>query len=183
MFGNTDGKLRLEGLWMSAVSRMGRLLVSCKEHLKQQGDLRGDLLTLPPVFNDCTVVLTEEAQLAARDLYWRVVSDTEQQRAQGKIQLQDCIEKLQRTCQLNPFVAEPHLMLAQVYLHSKNWRAAEVEAEEALRLFLQWGTAWDKRMDWGAWLAWTRVCLEAAVAKSWPQTPLGVLSLGMVHGL
>jgi hypothetical protein len=162
---------------------MGRLLVSCKHHLQQQGDLRGNLLTIPPVFNNCSVVLNEDAQLAARDLYWKVVTNTEQQRSQGNIQLQDRIEKLQRTCQLNPFIAEPHLMLAQLHLHHQNWKAAEAEAEAALRLFLQWGTAWDKRMDWGAWLAWTRVCLEAASAKSWPETPLGVLSMGMVHGL
>jgi hypothetical protein len=32
-------------------------------------------------------------------------------------------------------------------------------------------------------VAWTRVCYEAAVEQSWPQQPLGVLSMGMVQGL
>jgi hypothetical protein len=32
-------------------------------------------------------------------------------------------------------------------------------------------------------VAWTRVCYEAAVDQTWPQQPLGVLSMGMVRGL
>lgn len=38
-------------------------------------------------------------------------------------------------------------------------------------------------MEWGAWVAWTRVVLEAALAQSWPQKePLEVLSKGLVGG-
>jgi hypothetical protein len=32
-------------------------------------------------------------------------------------------------------------------------------------------------------VAWARVCYEAAVDQTWPQQPLGVLSMGMVRGL
>lgn len=40
-----------------------------------------------------------------------------------------------------------------------------------------------QRMEWGAWVAWTRVVLEAALAQSWPQKePLEVLSKGLVGG-
>jgi hypothetical protein len=39
-------------------------------------------------------------------------------------------------------------------------------------------------MEYGAWVAWTRVCLDAALACDWPQAePLQVLSKGMVGGL
>lgn len=41
-----------------------------------------------------------------------------------------------------------------------------------------------QRMEWGAWVAWTRVVLEAALERSWPQKePLQVLSKGLVGGL
>jgi hypothetical protein len=40
-----------------------------------------------------------------------------------------------------------------------------------------------QRMEWGAWVAWTRVVLEAAVQRTWPQKePLEVLSKGLVGG-
>eukprot|EP00879_Flechtneria_rotunda_P018686 GHRR01019609.1.p1 GENE.GHRR01019609.1~~GHRR01019609.1.p1 ORF type:complete len:296 (+),score=72.59 GHRR01019609.1:508-1395(+) len=197
MFGNTDGRLRLEGapkpeprqlwpgpmkpgLWMSAVSRMGRLAVSCKKQLAAAGDPRADQLAVPPVFESCSKVLYEEDQQVARDLYWAAITDPN---LQGPQHSADVADKLQHVVQLNPFVAEPHLMLAQLHLHSENWAEAETEAEQALRLFLQWGTAWDKRMTWDAWVAWSRVCVDAAAAKKWPTTPLGVVSLGLVQGL
>ncbi|WIA32613.1 hypothetical protein OEZ86_003416 [Tetradesmus obliquus] len=197
MFGNTDGALRLEGapdpeprylwpgpmlpgLWVSAVSRMGRLLVSCKQQLEAAGDPRAAQLTIPPVFDHCSCILTEQDQQAARDLYWEVVSDMQQQHPQHA---QQAAEKLQRVITLNPWVPEPHLMLAQLHIHAKEWGAACEAAGTALKLFAQWGTAWDKRMPWDAWVAWTRVCYEAAVEQHWPQQPLGVLSMGMVQGL
>lgn len=43
---------------------------------------------------------------------------------------------------------------------------------------------WLQRMEWGAWVAWTRVVLEAALQRTWPKTePLEVLSKGLVGGL
>jgi hypothetical protein len=43
---------------------------------------------------------------------------------------------------------------------------------------------WLQRMEWGAWVAWTRVVLEAALQHTWPQKePLEVLSKGLVGGL
>lgn len=170
----------LPGLWVSAVSRMGRLLVSCKQRLEAAGDPRASKLTIPPVFDSCSKVLTEADQQAARDLYWEVVSAPQ---LQGPQHAAEAVDKLQRVVQLNPYIAEPQLMLAQLYIHAQDWAAARAAAQQALQLFVQWGTAWDKRMQWDAWMAWARVCYEAACEKSWPQQPLGVLSLGMVQGL
>lgn len=170
----------LPGLWMSAVSRMGRLVVSCKQQLTAAGDPRASQLIIPPVFDNCSKILSEQHQEEGRALYWEVVS---QPNMQGPQHAAEAAHKLQRVVELNPFIAEPHLMLAQLHIHAQEWQAAQHEAQQALELFLQWGTCWDKRMAWDAWVAWTRVCLEAAADQKWPEQPLGVLSLGMVGGL
>lgn len=170
----------LPGLWMSAVSRMGCLAVSCKQQLSTLGDPRASQLVIPPVFENCTKILPEQDQERARDLYWEVISDP---KVQGPKHVADAVGKLRRAVELNPYIAEPHVLLAQLYIHSQEWSAAQKEARRGLELFVEWGTCWDKRMGWDAWVAWTRVCLEAAAAQTWPSKPLGVLSLGLVGGL
>jgi outer membrane protein assembly factor BamD (BamD/ComL family) len=129
---------------------MGRLVVSCKQQLEAAGDARAAQLIIPPVFDNCSCTLTEADQQAARDLYWQVVSDMQLQAPQHA---QQAIEKLQRVITLNPWVPEPHLMLAQLHIHAKEWGAAQEAAGRALKLFVQWGTAWDKRMPWDAWVS------------------------------
>jgi hypothetical protein len=64
---------------MSAISRMGRLLQSCKQQLQAAGDPRATQLPIPPVFKHCTEVLGEAQQQQARDLYWKAVSSTDLQ--------------------------------------------------------------------------------------------------------
>ena len=73
----------------------------------------------------------------------------------------------------------------------------QCHARRALRLQLEWGTAWDKRLSWDAWVAWTRVLLQTAEAavggggcngaqdsvtgrSLLPETAFGMLNLGMV---
>jgi tetratricopeptide (TPR) repeat protein len=129
---------------------MGRLLVSCKQQLEAAADPRAAQLIIPPVFDNCSCILTEQDQQAARDLYWEVVSDTQ---LQGPQHAQQAGEKLQRVITLNPWVPEPRLMLAQLHIHAKEWAAAIEAAAAALKLFVQWGTAWDKRMPWDAWVS------------------------------
>lgn len=197
LFGNTDGRLRLEGcpapeprvlwpgpmkpgLWASAVSRMGRLAASCKQQLADAGDPRAARLVLPPVFDGCTKILGEDDQQLARDLYWRAVTDPALQSPQAAAQQRELFEQV---VGLNPWVAEPHLMLAQLHLHAQAWQEAEAAASRALQLFMAWGTAWDKRMGFEAWVAWTRVCLEAAMRRAWCDSPMAVLSSGLVGGL
>ncbi|CAB4265417.1 unnamed protein product [Prunus armeniaca] len=87
--------------------------------------------------------------------------------------LRSCVER-------NPFIGEPHLVLAQVYLTKAKFEEAEREAERGLTLMLEWGSAWDKRMSWEGWIAWARVLLMKARDRSWPQTSWGILNLGLV---
>lgn len=136
---------RMPGLWMSAISRMGRLLQSCKQQLAAAGDPRAAQLPIPPVFNHCTATLGEAEQQQARDLYWKAISSPE---LQGPQHAQQVLELYQQAVQLNPYMAEPHLMLAQLHVQAGRWEEGEMEARQALQLFLDWGTPCDK-VGWG----------------------------------
>lgn len=78
------------------------------------------------------------------------------------------------------------MLLAQLYLQQRQqYSEAHAHATKGLELFCTWGTAWDKRMAWDAWVAWTRVLLRGAAAQQWPapHQPMGMLNLGLVAGL
>lgn len=182
-----DGK---PGLWMNSVSRMGAiysLIVREEEILIEQrkkNGLNGGIvegrdeeieLVIPPVFDYCTSVLDAEEQIEARELYWEGVCEG------FKRGLDFSEEKLLMSIAKNPFVGEPHVVLGQVYLSKGKFEEAEKEAEKGLRLILEWGSPWDKRMSWEGWVAWTRVLLMKAKEKSWPQHSWGILNLGLVR--
>lgn len=95
---------------------------------------------LPRIFNNCTTVLPPEKEKEARDLYWRVITTkTEfEQREEAERDLKAAVT-------LNPFIAEPHTVLAQIYNFEGRYEEATEHATEALRLFKQWNTCWDKR--------------------------------------
>ncbi|XWS68425.1 hypothetical protein CRYUN_Cryun04dG0088600 [Craigia yunnanensis] len=130
-------------------------------------------LVMPPVFENCTKVLGAKEQIEARDLYWEAVCDD----SKGG---QERAELLLGSIEQNPFVGEPHVVLALVYLTIGRFEEAEAEAEKGLTLMLEWSRPWDKRMSWEGWIAWARVLLIKAKEKSWPQTSWGVLNLGLV---
>jgi len=88
---------------------------------------------------------------------------------------------LEASCRDNPFAAEPRLLRAQLHMQAHEWPAAQTWAEEALELFCQWGTCWDKRMGYDAWVAWCRVVLQGACDQKWPTTAFGMLNLGLVE--
>lgn len=189
-----DGK---PGLWMNSISRMGSLytLIVREEEIfmeqrrkKASGSFSNGVnvavdnsrdedieLVIPPVFEDCTKVLDSEEQRAARDLYWEAVCEG------GKRGLDEAEEWLLRSVEKNPFVGEPHVVLAQVYLSKGRFLEAEREAEKGLILMLDWGSPWDKRMSWEGWISWVRVLLMKAREKSWPNTAWGILNLGLVR--
>ncbi|KAF0934567.1 hypothetical protein E2562_025658 [Oryza meyeriana var. granulata] len=207
LFGNTNGRLEFSGntwtslwpgtgkpgLWTASISRMGALytLIVREEeiyiaHRKnsstgQEGDDESaardeDIeLVTPPVLNGCTEVLSTNDQEAARDLYWEAVcsGDDETDRRNAEELLRQSIAK-------NPFVGEPHLVLAQVLLNMEMYEEAEEEIEAGLKLLLEWGSSWDKRMPWEAWVSWGRAMLIKAKEKEWPHTSFGILSLGLV---
>ncbi|XP_020594798.1 uncharacterized protein LOC110034900 [Phalaenopsis equestris] len=204
LFENEDGRLEFSGsnvfgalwpgdgrpgLWMSSISRMGavyNLIVKEEDIYMEEKRREGrrveeedeDIdLVIPPVFESCTRVLDPIDQKTARDLYWEAVTG-----GRGSGDGGERTEKLLReSCEKNPFVGEPHVVLAQVYLGMERWEDAEGEAERGLRLLLEWGSAWDKRVAWEGWVAWVRVLLMKAKEKDWPKNPFGILNLGLVR--
>jgi hypothetical protein len=152
------------GLWMGLDARFGRIAARC------------GVEPLPPVFAHCTAELAREAEVAARDLYWQVVTDAALQddgpRAESV--LRDAIAH-------NPFIAEPHVLLAQLLLNRRAWDDACAAADAALALLAQWATPWDKRLAWEAWVAWARVLRKGALERAWPDDPFGIISLGEVR--
>ncbi|OVA07402.1 hypothetical protein BVC80_8825g9 [Macleaya cordata] len=181
-----DGK---PGLWMNSISRMGAiyaLLVREEEiFIEERKRVGGNVsnegrdeeieLVVPPVFENCTRVLDAGDQIIARDLYWEAVCDG------GKNGLEKAEELLLRCIEKNPFVGEPHVVLGQIYLTKGRFEEGEKEAENGLKLLLEWGSPWDKRMSWEGWVAWARVLVMKAKEKSWPQTSWGILNLGLVR--
>jgi hypothetical protein len=152
------------GLWMSLAARFGRRVAAC------------GIDPLPPVFARCSAELAPEAEREARDLYWQVICEAYQsddaERAEGL---------LRAAALRNPFVAEPHVLLAQTLLNRRRWDDALAEARVALDILTCWGTSWDKRLSWEAWVAWSRVLAKAANERAWPETARGIVSLGEVR--
>ncbi|KAL9992646.1 hypothetical protein Hdeb2414_s0008g00269531 [Helianthus debilis subsp. tardiflorus] len=198
LYDNTDGRLEFTGntnfdvlwpgngkpgLWMNLISKMAAiytLLVREEEIFKQQQQPERhengfeDLeLVIPPVFDRCTKILDPSEQIVARDLYWEAVYEHGLNKEKGEELLIKCIEK-------NPFVGEPHVLLSQFYVSRGRFEEGERECEKGLRLLLEWGCPWDKRVSWEGWVAWSRVLLSKAKERSWPNTSWGIISLGLV---
>lgn len=202
LFANTDGKLEFKGndwralwpgdckpgLWMSAVSRMGVLLniivreerleaaTSSKSHQNGGTSLvEGIELVLPPVFNSCSIVLPPEHQIRARDMYTEALCLP---MTGNSLELAEPL--LLEACLANPWIAEPHLVLAQIYASTGRFEIAFKEADQGLQLLLEWGTNWDKKMTWEGWIAWARVLLQNAKEQQWPSHSWGMINLGLV---
>ncbi|OWM72646.1 hypothetical protein CDL15_Pgr013114 [Punica granatum] len=186
-----DGK---PGLWMNSISRMGAvyMLIAREEEIFMEQKKRGNSdinrededieLVIPPVFQWCTRVLGPQEHIEARDLYWEAVCGTySSKKGANSDRLGIAEELLLRSIEKNPFVGEPHVVLAQVYLGRGRFEEAEREAERGLRMMLEWGSPWDKRTSWEGWVAWARVLLMKAKERSWPQTSWGILNLGLVR--
>lgn len=149
------------GLWMGLNARLGRRAAAC------------GVAPLPPVFAGCTALVDPAAEAEARDRYWQVVTEN--------VAPEHAEELLHAAAAANPFVAEPHVLLAQTHLGRERWEDAERAARTGLGLLAEWATPWDKRVAWEAWVAWTRVLLKAARERSWPTDAMGMISLGEVR--
>ncbi|KAM0949858.1 hypothetical protein DsansV1_C05g0057291 [Dioscorea sansibarensis] len=175
------------GLWMNSISRMGAIYnlilreedIFIQETITQRSQEHKinnrdeDLeLVVPPVFEYCTKLLDTEKQIAARDLYWDVMVSHKR--------METVEEMLKESCEKNRYVGEPYLVLGQVYVSTGKFEEAEKVAEEGLRLIMEWGSSWDKRMSWEGWIAWGRLILMNAKNKSWPKSSWGILNLGLV---
>lgn len=174
------------GLWMNSISRMGAIYnlivreenIFIQETITQRSqdftDRDDDLeLVIPPVFQYCTKLLDTEKQKAARDLYWDVMINHNR--------METVEMMLKESCEKNRYVGEPYLVLGQVYVSTGRFEEAEKVAEEGLRLIMEWGSSWDKRMSWEGWIAWGRLILMNAKNKSWPKSSWGILNLGLVR--
>lgn len=152
------------GLWMGLVALLGLRAAKC------------GVEPLPPVFDRCTARIERETEGEACALYWSVVADPAVQDDTAHAE-----RALREAARLNPFVAEPHVLLGQICLTQHRWDEALAAASRALELQAQWATPWDKRLSWEAWVAWTRVLLKAARERDWPGDAMGVISLGEVR--
>ena len=129
----------------------------------------------PPIFDDCTAVISDADSSAATALYWQVAMQNLPLISMGRTK-----EVLEKTVSLNPWLPEPYLLLAQIGLLAGNYDIAERNAARGLQLLIDWGTSWDKRVAWSGWVAWARILLQRAAAKDWPKTLTEHNNLGLV---
>ena len=152
-------------LWPGPMRPSGRMVTQINglAMALQHPGLKG-LLPMPPVFADCTQPLAAADEAAATSLYWSVI-----QQDQPLVDLDVATAVLESAVRHNPWVGEPQMVLAQLYLSAGRKDDAQAAAASALQLFSAWGSAWDKRVQWDAWVAWTRVLLQGAtVDGTWP---------------
>ena len=150
------GPMRPSTYRWSQISQLATLL--------QHPGLKG-LLPTPPVFELGQGVLTRENEASAAALYWSVM-----QQNQPMLSPDATIAVLKQTIALNPYVAEPYLVLAQLYMTFRNFEEGERYAAAGVQLVSCWGNSWDKRIGWDAWMSWGRVLLQSAQKRQWPET-------------
>ena len=150
------GPMRPTARMLSQVAALGQAL--------QQHPALAAQLPLPPVFAHCSRALAPADEAAACALYWSVV-----QLDQPLVDLDSATGTLEQAVRLNPWVGEPQMVLAQLYLSAGRAQDAARAARGALSQLCAWGNAWDKRVQWDAWIAWTRILLQAAEQGRWPE--------------
>ena len=148
------GPMRPTSRIVSQINAWGRAL----QHpvLRQQ-------LPLPPMLAQCTAELTAGHEAAAMSLYWSVI-----QMDQPLVEPDCAIAVLEQAVRLNPWVGEPQMVLAQLYLAAGRPQEAERAAASAVHCYSCWGNAWDKRVQWDAWMAWARIVRQSAQQGTWP---------------
>ncbi|KAK4841244.1 hypothetical protein QYF36_001319 [Acer negundo] len=118
-------------------------------------------------FQDCFLIVREEEILIEeRKRGGGIGVDKEAVCEGSKTGLEKADELLSSPIEKNPSVGERLVVLGQVYLTKGRFE----EAEKGIRLILEWGSPWDKRMSWEVWVSWARVFCLKAKEKAWPQT-------------
>ena len=148
------GPMRPSGRMLHQINRLGLAL---------QHPALKSLLPMPPVFDHCTQALSAADDAAGAALYWSVV-----QQDVPLVDLDVATGVLQQAVRHNPWVGEPRMVLAQLYLSAGRAEDAAQAAESALAAFCAWGNSWDKRVAWEAWVAWTRILRQSAQKGTWP---------------
>tara|TARA_A100001015_G_C15038248_1_gene737738 strand:- start:1125 stop:2291 length:1167 start_codon:yes stop_codon:yes gene_type:complete len=134
-----DGKPEIAFFWFSSVCKV----------------IAPYLPVIPPIFHHCTETITREDEVRARDKYWVAITE------EGD----DQEELLQEAAKLNPFIAEPHVQLAQLYFREERYTEARMECEIALECFYTLASCWDKRIPFRQWVAFTRIMYLRASRK------------------
>ena len=155
----------MASLWPGPMRPSGRMLsqIAGLAQALQHPGLRG-LLPAPPVFAFGTQGLKPADEAAAVSLYWSVI-----QQDQPLVDLDVATAVMEQAVRLNPWVGEPQMVLAQLYLSAGRRDEAAQAAESALQAFSTWGNAWDKRVAWDAWIAWARILRQSALDGDWPE--------------
>uniref|UniRef100_A0A7S2XF92 Uncharacterized protein n=1 Tax=Lotharella oceanica TaxID=641309 RepID=A0A7S2XF92_9EUKA len=122
--------------------------------------IRDHLETAPPIFAHCTRVISKADEKLARDAYWFVVVN------ESTMDETEQVQRMELAAELNPWVAEPHVMLAELHFRSGAYAKAAKHAARALELFYTLATAWDKRLKFNAWVAFTRLLLLRSRRKA-----------------
>eukprot|EP00545_Synedropsis_sp_CCMP1620_P002847 CAMPEP_0119004998 /NCGR_PEP_ID=MMETSP1176-20130426/1471_1 /TAXON_ID=265551 /ORGANISM="Synedropsis recta cf, Strain CCMP1620" /LENGTH=482 /DNA_ID=CAMNT_0006956761 /DNA_START=230 /DNA_END=1678 /DNA_ORIENTATION=- len=138
-----DGKPAVGFYWFSAVCH------TVKEWLQ----------VVPPIFNDCTTIMSIEDETKGRDAYWNVVQHEKSLSEDEQVVL------LTDAIKYNPFVAEPHIMLSQIFYRQDHYYQAAVEARAALEKLYVLASAWDKRRAFEYWVGFSRILLLKANRK------------------
>jgi hypothetical protein len=115
---------------------------------------------VPSAFNDCTSVISRVDETASRDAYWAAVQGEEALSTGEQERL------LEHASELNPFVAEPLFLLAQIAYRTGRFQRAQEKAAAALQAWYALGSAWDKRLSFQTWVAHTRMLLLRANRRS-----------------
>lgn len=149
------GPMRPTTYRLSQIARLGQ----CLRHRALEG-----LLPMPAVFDDCSQLLSRDDETTACTLYWSVV-----QQNQSLVLPDTAITALEQCVRLNPWIAEPQFLLAQLSLTLGQPDKARAAAERGLHLAACWGNSWDKRIGWDAWIAWGRILLQSAIEGGWPE--------------
>jgi hypothetical protein len=159
------------GLFMSGLSRLAKTLravvAAAPEELEP---------LVPPVLDRCRFDLPFADDLEVVRLYWRAVTE-----CADPDRHDEAMDLLRRAVALNPHVAEPRLLLAQMLMHRREFGEAYAAARVGLELLCLWGTAWDKRVTWETWISVARMMVQQARRSEWPETSWGMISLGMVQ--
>ena len=152
-------------LWPGPMRPSGRMLyqVNRLALALQHPGLKG-LLPMPPVFAGCSQRLAAADDAAGAALYWSVI-----QQDVPLVDLDVATAVMEQAVRHNPWVGEPRMVLAQLYLSAGRGPEAARSAEAALAAFCAWGNSWDKRVAWEAWVAWTRILRQSAEQGSWPE--------------
>ena len=76
------------------------------------------------------------------------------------------VELLNAAIALNPFIAEPHVQLSQLFYRAGRFAESMEEAKLGLEILYTWASCWDKRIPFRQWVAFTRMLFLRASRRA-----------------